>query len=399
VLSDEEKSTNILAADAELTTMRALAPPARLAAVALRASVPRLGVRRLARPVRASSSARDGDVIFDAYEILDVRDDATAIDVKDRYRDLQKRFHPDVSGDDPEVLGRSAAINRAYALLIDKERRRDLDDALLRANGGKRRDRATHGGGRAIASAFGLVGPLRERLLARMDVCGGFDLDARACDLNVVAELTEAIREWGKMLAFTSEMPLPLPLQCDDVANGLRIAFVAFADDELQEVGALCITVEKTSTTRGPAGEEEEEEDGAASDGVEVKVRRTWSEKGSRADGGRGRGGFRSRGGRGRDDALPGEGRVLACFAEEFNFLVVDDNLSGPRKKNANANGDDQQGWFGNIVSSVSSFALPVLPMLGGGKVAPGGSYDGYRINRSGSGEFGSVDDDAGDGL
>ena len=69
-----------------------------------------------------------GDVIFDAYEILDVRDDATAIDIKDRYRDLQKRFHPDVSGDDPEVLGRSAAINRAYELLIDKDRRRDLDD-------------------------------------------------------------------------------------------------------------------------------------------------------------------------------------------------------------------------------------------------------------------------------
>ena len=280
--------------------MRALAP-SRLAAVALRASAPRRGVRRLARPVRASASARDGDVIFDAYEILDVRDDATAIDIKDRYRDLQKRFHPDVSGDDPEVLGRSAAINRAYELLIDKDRRRDLDDALMRANGGKRRDRATHGGGRAIASAFGLVGPLRERLLARMDVCGGFDPDARACDLNVVAELTEAIREWGKMLAFTSEMPLPLPLRCDDVANGLRVAFVTFADDELQEVGALCITVEKTSTSKRPAGEEEGEEErgegdgGAASDGVEVKVRRTWSEKASGADGGRG--GFRFRGG------------------------------------------------------------------------------------------------------
>ena len=380
--------------------MRALAP-SRLAAVALRASAPRRGVRRLARPVRASASARDGDVIFDAYEILDVRDDATAIDIKDRYRDLQKRFHPDVSGDDPEVLGRSAAINRAYELLIDKDRRRDLDDALMRANGGKRRDRTTHGGGGAIASAFGLVGPLRERLLARMDVCGGFDPDARACDLNVVAELTEAIREWGKMLAFTSEMPLPLPLRCDDVANGLRVAFVTFADDELQEVGALCITVEKTSTSKRPAGEEEGEEErgegdgGAASDGVEVKVRRTWSEKASGADGGRG--GVRFRGGPG--DALPGEGRVLACFAEEFNFLDVDDHLSGGKKNAGGKSANDDRGWFGNIVSSVSSFALPVLPMLGGGKVAPGGSYDGYRINRSGSGEFGSVDDDAGDGL
>ena len=51
-------------------------------------------------------------------------------------------------------------------------------------------------------------------------------------------------------------MPLPLPLRCDDVANGLRVAFVTFADDELQEVGALCITVEKTSTSKRPAAEE-----------------------------------------------------------------------------------------------------------------------------------------------
>ena len=101
----------------------------------------------------------------------------------------------------------------------------------------------------------------------------------------------------------------------------------------------------------------------------------------------------------GPGDALPGEGRVLACFAEEFNFLVVDDNLSGGKKNAGGKSANDDRGWFGNIVSSVSSFALPVLPMLGGGKVAPGGSYDGYRINRSGSGEFGSVDDDAGDGL
>ena len=123
---------------ADLTTERCARSPPRVSRRSLSALPPPAAASvDSPAPVRASASARDGDVIFDAYEILDVRDDATAIDIKDRYRDLQKRFHPDVSGDDPEVLGRSAAINRAYELLIDKDRRRDLDDALMRANGGK----------------------------------------------------------------------------------------------------------------------------------------------------------------------------------------------------------------------------------------------------------------------
>ena len=40
-----------------------------------------------------------------------------------------------------------------------------------------------------------------------MEVCGSVD----ACEIDVTERMVESIREWGRMLAFTSELPLPLP--------------------------------------------------------------------------------------------------------------------------------------------------------------------------------------------
>ena len=56
------------------------------------------------------------------------------------------------------------------------------------------------------------------------------------------------------MLAFTSELPLPLPLQVDDVPSGVKLAIVKallggvtvnYELSKLIEVGALYITVEE----------------------------------------------------------------------------------------------------------------------------------------------------------
>jgi len=151
------------------------------------------------RHFAAAASSEDP---FDAYDVLGVPDNADASQIRKAYKSLQKRFHPDVyRGDD--VAGRSADINRAYDVLSEKESRVDLDNALMKANGGKRRN----GGGRTVISASGLVGPLREKFLMRMDVCGGDDGGGRACDINVASDLAESVREWGKMLAFTSVGP------------------------------------------------------------------------------------------------------------------------------------------------------------------------------------------------
>ena len=243
------------------------------------------------------------DGIFDAYEVLQVPDDASALQVRESFVALQKKYHPDVY-DGEDVATRSAWINRAYDILTSDDARSDLDRALREANGG-RRARAT-----TIISAHGIVGPLREILLARMDVCGGETEKSEICDVDVAERMTESIREWGKMLAFTSELPLPLPLQCDDVENGLRLAMVAFENGSVREVGALEMTVETSvSSPRDPlASSITVHDDDEVS--VTVRVARKWAEVANPTA-------YES-------NPLPGEARILGNFAEEFAFLVGD---------------------------------------------------------------------------
>jgi molecular chaperone DnaJ len=69
----------------------------------------------------------------DYYEVLGVSPDAGAAEIQRAYRQLARRYHPDISGDD-----RGAAfleVSRAYHVLTDPDRRRSYD-ARLRAGGG-----------------------------------------------------------------------------------------------------------------------------------------------------------------------------------------------------------------------------------------------------------------------
>ncbi len=64
----------------------------------------------------------------DYYEVLGVSPDAGAEEIKRAYRQLARRYHPDISGDE-----RGAAfleVSRAYEVLRDAERRRSYDRAL-----------------------------------------------------------------------------------------------------------------------------------------------------------------------------------------------------------------------------------------------------------------------------
>jgi hypothetical protein len=79
-------------------------------------------------------SARAAGV--DYYAILQVHPDADFEVIEAAYRQLMKKHHPDMAGDDPariaEHLERSKAINQAFSVLRDPERRRryDLDRIL-----------------------------------------------------------------------------------------------------------------------------------------------------------------------------------------------------------------------------------------------------------------------------
>jgi curved DNA-binding protein CbpA len=67
----------------------------------------------------------------DHYKTLEVRRDASAEEIQRAYRTLALRFHPDRNGA-PDAAARMTAINEAWEVLGDAERRREYDAVLTR---------------------------------------------------------------------------------------------------------------------------------------------------------------------------------------------------------------------------------------------------------------------------
>ena len=63
-------------------------------------------------------AARDGE-LPDYYKILKVKPDATQDEIKDSFRELAKKTHPDKTSEDSEK--EMAELNRAYEILSDKD--------------------------------------------------------------------------------------------------------------------------------------------------------------------------------------------------------------------------------------------------------------------------------------
>jgi DNA repair exonuclease SbcCD ATPase subunit len=65
----------------------------------------------------------------DWYEILGVNPDASQKEIKKKYRELMKKYHPDQSQDaSEENTEKAARINQAYETLSDKEKRKEFDE-------------------------------------------------------------------------------------------------------------------------------------------------------------------------------------------------------------------------------------------------------------------------------
>ncbi len=58
----------------------------------------------------------------DHYEVLGVRRDATAEEIKSAFRRLATQYHPDLNPRDPTAHDRFKEINLAYQVLSDSRR-------------------------------------------------------------------------------------------------------------------------------------------------------------------------------------------------------------------------------------------------------------------------------------
>ena len=86
----------------------------------------------------------------DLYQVLGVSKTATDADIKKAYRKLARELHPDLTGGDAKKSERFKAVNEAYDLLRDPEKRRRYDAGEIDAEG---QERAPQGSYRSYAEA------------------------------------------------------------------------------------------------------------------------------------------------------------------------------------------------------------------------------------------------------
>lgn len=76
------------------------------------------------------------------YEVLGVSPEATTRDIKVKYRELARKFHPDLVKDKALGVKVFSQVNQAYRILADTERRRIYDEQQI-GNRTKSRSKAT----------------------------------------------------------------------------------------------------------------------------------------------------------------------------------------------------------------------------------------------------------------
>ena len=134
----------------------------------------------------------------DYYDVLGVSPDAGAEEIKRAYRQLARRYHPDISGDD-----RAAAfleVSRAYDVLRDAGRRRAYNSGLhFRAAGGP------HGRAEWLSDEIAIDFPSVSSVLDRMRY--SFFGEASAVALSAEIVLTPREAFWG------ATVPLDVPLR------------------------------------------------------------------------------------------------------------------------------------------------------------------------------------------
>lgn len=83
----------------------------------------------------------------DPYTVLGLSKSADSADIKRRFRQLAKKYHPDQNKDDPKAQEKFAEVNQAYEVLGEDENRKKFDRGEIDAEGKPRGFEGFPGGG------------------------------------------------------------------------------------------------------------------------------------------------------------------------------------------------------------------------------------------------------------
>ena len=111
----------------------------------------------------------------DYYEVLGVSRDADEATLKKAYRQVAKKYHPDMNPGDAEAEKKFKEASEAYAILSDPEKRRQYDQF----------GHAAFEGGAGGAGGFGGFGGSRDGADLNADVTVSFDEAAFGCEKRI----------------------------------------------------------------------------------------------------------------------------------------------------------------------------------------------------------------------
>jgi DnaJ-class molecular chaperone len=94
----------------------------------------------------------------DPYDVLGVSKGANGAEIKNAYRKLAKRLHPDANKHDPRAASRFAELNAAYEILGEEKKRKAFDRGEIDAEGKPRFHGFEGFGGRGPGAGFGQGG-------------------------------------------------------------------------------------------------------------------------------------------------------------------------------------------------------------------------------------------------
>ena len=116
----------------------------------------------------------------DYYKSLGVARSATAEEIKKAFRNLARKYHPDVAKDKKQAEEKFKEINEAYEVLGDPEKRRQYDELGANWKEGARAKQGASGagGGRSAGADFEFEGTgfsdFFEQFFAGRNRGGGF---------------------------------------------------------------------------------------------------------------------------------------------------------------------------------------------------------------------------------